>query len=318
MMPITLYIYRKGERTHEVLGLPDGQRVSLSLFGLVNALLGSIRQVERKAMLVEQNQAVVQEILGRFVGRFGLPLRETPVSFLGGAFARAKPLWLAFAFEFWLLELAGILWLFPGPGRQRTGRERERPSERYVQIYQKLPSPLDLDAALAQTIAELVARAQAYYEGSRRRVGEADFKRHFEKDPNLPAEVRDYLDLLQASERIMLLEAVNHRQEQLAVRFVAKEIETVTRRSGDNLRQVVERYIPARCYISRAGLLPLCWAEVLYAVESDTFARTCDVCKKWFPLQKRQVGQQKYCSSSCRDEAKRRAIARKRQGRKVQ
>ncbi|MBC7345828.1 MAG: hypothetical protein H5U03_10495, partial [Clostridia bacterium] len=167
---------------------------------------------------------------------------------------------------FWLFKLAGILWLFPGP-RWR----REKPSEQYARIYQKLPSPLDLDAALLYTAAELMAKALAYHEGGGRGVGEEDFWKHFKKDASLPADVRGYLDLLPQLSRVMLLEVLGQRQAQLAVRFVGHEIEkvakkTVTRQTGD-YRYTVKRYVPARVYISQSGLLPLCWAEVLYAVE---------------------------------------------------
>lgn len=312
MISIKLYIFRKGGRTYEVLGLPDDRQVSLPPFGLINCLLGGIRRNEYRAMLVEQDRAAVQEVLSHFVGCFGLPLRETPVTFFGGAFSQFKPPWLAFAFELCLLQLAGILWLLPGP-RWR----REKPSEQYARIYQKLPSPLDLDTALAYTMVDLIAKAAAYYESGGRRVGESDFWADAKKDPNLPADIHEHIRLLEHLGRVMLLEAIEQRQAQLAVRFVGHEIERITKkvtRQTADYTYTAERYVPARCYISQTGLLPLCWAEVLYAVESDTFARTCDVCRNWFPLQKTQVGQQKYCSSSCLAEAKRRAIAKKREG----
>ncbi|RPF47098.1 hypothetical protein EDD75_1370 [Thermodesulfitimonas autotrophica] len=95
--------------------------------------------------------------------------------------------------------------------------------------------------------------------------------------------------------------------------FMGAVVEHAVKRSSDTTgRELIERTFPARVYTSNGGILPLCWAEVLYAAENNIFARPCEVCGRWFPLPKTQVGQQKFCSPSCRSASKRKRTAEKR------
>jgi endogenous inhibitor of DNA gyrase (YacG/DUF329 family) len=77
--------------------------------------------------------------------------------------------------------------------------------------------------------------------------------------------------------------------------------------------------VPAELFTSETGLLPLVWAEILYAVRNDIYTFSCEICGKWFPIgsgvvkkrkDKQKTGyknyNQKYCPE-CRSEAERRS-----------
>ncbi|OQA07908.1 MAG: hypothetical protein BWY65_01701 [Firmicutes bacterium ADurb.Bin373] len=60
--------------------------------------------------------------------------------------------------------------------------------------------------------------------------------------------------------------------------------------------QTTKRHVLSRLYSSRQGLLPLVWAEIMYAVEHDINAGFCEVCGSVFQL---NVSNKKVCSDEC-------------------
>lgn len=61
-------------------------------------------------------------------------------------------------------------------------------------------------------------------------------------------------------------------------------------------KEIVQKNILSRSYISQSGLLPLAWAEILYCVENDLSIRQCPECGSLFYIKSNG----KYCSDRCK------------------
>lgn len=98
------------------------------------------------------------------------------------------------------------------------------------------------------------------------------------------------------------------RNKQFVTLFSFRNIKKKTKTNRKN------RTFPEECYISKNGFLPLVWAEIFYAVKNDIFARPCEICACWFPIENGHYNQ-KYCSPQCRSKSKRLKMNRKRAAR---
>ena len=107
-----------------------------------------------------------------------------------------------------------------------------------------------------------------------------------------------------------LWQLVSERNKQFLIEFVSVDVDQTVKRSGYAGKLVTEKPVFAECYTSN-NLLPLAWAEIMYAVKNDIFALPCGICGQWFPLEKGKYNQ-KYCSPECLSESKRRKITSQR------
>ncbi|MGB9858834.1 MAG: hypothetical protein ACPLQP_02725 [Moorellaceae bacterium] len=318
---VRLYIYRTGSTFREVLGIrfPWKARKALPFLGLTNALLG-----EAKGIL-EGKEESAPEVLERFSKRLMLSevdsytfngsnlevhwefkFGETPVPLL---FFNEVPPDLAFRLEFLSIGMALKNWLLP-----LKGGNKKPPSKRYSIFYRALElsdgSPLDVEEWLF--LLGVRAREEAIQETiiSAIRPWLKELGKELpESQRKIPPELLSYL---------CLTEIVQTRSQQISSLPVRLEVEKAVMRkrdtpAGETIRDVEKRYVLAKLYTSTSGLLPLVWAEILYAVENNIFARPCEECGNWFPPHKNQINQQKYCSPACRSEANRKATATKRE-----
>lgn len=277
-MDAKLYIYRVKNSFRETLGLPDGREIPLPPFGLCNAFL--------KECAVSPPEEAVLRFLRKFTEDMpGSP----PVSPESPVAAVIQTGWKVFKDGKYNppvnLSLTGLP---PDFAQQiepqllqlaliwflKPWRSRKiSPSERFTFIYQKVP-PLEIETLIF------------------------DIAEKKQPDKNILC---------------LLYEAVLSRSRQVPSWLVGLQVERIIHRnSATTGRHLKERTVTARVYVSKVGFLPLCWAEVFYAIENDIHARRCEFCGNWFPLQKTQVGQQKFCSPACRSASKKRRVSQKR------
>jgi len=202
----------------------------------------------------------------------------------------------AMSLEIAYLEMAFYCWLFPLRRKWVSKDVFVKPSERYTSFFADLP-PAEMETLLEQQVKAV--KKELRMEAIRRKLGiatekpEGYFNWHF-----------------------MLRQLAVEKQKQCSSIFIAFAKEQQKKRYGGAAREkeyvyTEEKLIPVRLY-SSATISPLAWAEILYAVENDILARPCSMCGNWFPLHKKQIGQQKFCSAKCRNKSKAERVKGKR------
>lgn len=246
----------------EELALPTGGRIALPPFGIANGLFGDFN-----LLVSDPNAGIKKSSISLFCDP------KEAISTLNAAQEVA------------FLYLAFWCWVFPKKrgGRKGEGKYR-RPSDVYASYFANVP-PLDAEEVL--TLWEKQLKNQSMLAAIRRRLGMKE----------------EETGLVFKRVWTWLMDATIEAQKQFSQLFISYEVEE--KKKVDLKEDVTffwKKYVPARVYTTENGLLPLAWAEVLHAVENDIYARPCAVCGDWFPLQKGQVGQEKYCknrSPSC-------------------
>jgi hypothetical protein len=299
-------------KNNEIFIGPFGKKVEFPLFGLTNLLLDNLgstfwlgstddtREILKRwinQVLIKTGEAdicyegkkehdmgnsKIKKIASRLntkflnikLEQFKDGMKEVPV-FLN-SMDKEMQVSDAFLLEFILIQSALFDWLSP-TGRGRAGSKyRETPSQKFA----KLTHGVFLSASEQR----FVFKKMSLHKG---------------KFPEL--------------KQIALLrdELRRTRNRQFTSELVSLDTEKVNVRSNEFYRQVIERRIISESYTSYNGLLPLVWAEILYAVRYDIFARLCETCTHWFPLEKGKYNQ-KFCGPKCRSESKRNRQAKKR------
>jgi len=187
--------------------------------------------------------------------------------------------------EAFFLKFAMHTWLFP-EGQERTGKKAHpTPSQNFTDCWEaKFVAALTYTTPEEEVLKILNKSAQ---EGLS------------------PCPAYDYYSLT-------LRAKLKERSKQFSTEITDIWSACSTVRTGEGFKHIKEKRIVDKCYTSEE-IAPLAWAEIIYAIENNIFARPCAVCHEWFPLQKGKYNQ-KYCSTECRSEAKRRLIHAKRKG----
>lgn len=107
--------------------------------------------------------------------------------------------------------------------------------------------------------------------------------------------------LLQDRSFVPNLKSKRYSQLSDDIRKVEHDNSKVTVTSDEGKRIYVRgNKIKSRCYYSSAGILPLVWAEIKFAIENDIFIRRCPSCDNYFALAKNAM-KKLYCNDKCRD-----------------
>lgn len=99
--------------------------------------------------------------------------------------------------------------------------------------------------------------------------------------------------------RIYFRKALNFRNDQFITKLGTVDIIYSKKVAGDYIYNK-ENKIFSELYLSKTGLLPLAWAEIIFAVRNDIQAKFCEnpTCKTLFGVSR---SYSKFCSNKCKD-----------------
>jgi len=331
-----LYIYKHGKSFKEIFETKSGHRRELPLFGITNELIqampekpASDRDIEtkpEKSLLYLNNTREIHNVLTKFTENMdatkGLNLEcenlsceegvrklasmvlksevnysnghfETPVQFKA-VFGKSLPEEEAYWLELRCIYKAVLDWLFPtGKGRRGT-KTRLTPSQKFAQTWE-IAHPLDLDIMLNP----------------------------MEEAINRQAKTRE--QLFNGHLFIQLHKAMVQRKRQFITDFVAvTDGKSVTAKSHKfdkdedypgspkyKYKYTQKERFTAELFTSEKGLLPLVWAEILYAVKNDIYAKFCRYCGSLFAGRPNK----KCCRQKCTSEYEKEKQAKRRRER---
>lgn len=292
-----LYIYhdqQKKQYKEKLKGLNKKTTDEMDLFGIANALfkVWPIKQFGNNYTIDEIFPKNIFDVLSKFTDQL-FPTRwidvqqegekprytyETPHEFKIFSVPRGDILRpsIYYGLERRLIETAIYEWLYPTGGGRSGSKTRWTPLKKYQTGITRDPFMFDAYLGLSRQINE--------------------------------ATTTDKRELAKKNLEISLLEV--QRARNLQYRTVLCNYEDVTKTVRTeletdehiNLKECVRKdtkltKIPSKLFISNDGLLPLIWAEILYAVENNIYAKFCDNCDNLFaiPILKGQNG----CSPGC-------------------
>lgn len=172
------------------------------------------------------------------------------------------------------LYLALKEWLLFSPNIKKS------PSERYCEAYQLMSSAEDLPLPVSpDTLSPFLSRMAQVVNGKEGR--------------RLLA-----LGVLYGFKRWREAQLI----QSLTDLGTGKKVRRTRDTSSGEIKEIVEKTILSRSYVSKTGLLPLAWAEILYCVENDLVIKTCGECGSLFHVKSNGT----YCSEACKKRAKKR------------
>lgn len=312
MPELKLYIYPTSAGFKEILIFPNGTRLQLGPFGIVNAFFKVLPKNDYKYCLESENK-----VFGAFSSQFNLeeniishrmldpskpPLwklailklqkdghLEQPLTFdpLWGEQKKTRPASFYEGknvfFEGIAIILAMHLWLEP-TGIGRPGRKgRKTPSQKYSGLWGEDFTYIDIESIVSYYVKknELAANATEPTK---------DFN-------NTKWTLYPYY-------------AMDKRTDQFTTRIAAITPTEMIKSYDGTRRHTQEKKVTAELYTSRNGLLPLLWAEIQHAIKNDVYVRDCLYCKNWFPISRGKQSHkfnQKYCALKCRRAAEKEA-----------
>lgn len=297
-----LYVYKKKNQFKEILEVPFGRKIELPLFGVTTAYLRAWESHKKPHFEAEANEILIA-FADQFEARKDIqdvgepPVSDNPDDQLKSKLVKhwadnfkhfEKPvrfasvndndIALSFWTEFEAVNEALTNWLVPS-GKGQTGRKnRKSPTQRYAEVFEELPSPTELNRFLS--ILDWYLKNNQIIED----------------------------DLVKNRLYIPLHESRKQRNTQFSSELVAVTTERRLVRcekddtdpDPDNARiinkTIKEVKTTAELFTSQNGLIPLVWAEILFAVRNDIFARRCLFCGDLFDLPKSAGGaNKKYC-----------------------
>lgn len=96
---------------------------------------------------------------------------------------------------------------------------------------------------------------------------------------------------------LSIYEAASYRSKDLHSELIAVH-SAVKVLKGTFFKSVAKKSVQSKLFSSRQGLLPLVWAEIMFAVEHDIYAGICEICSSVFAYNQRY--NQKVCGDECR------------------
>ncbi|WP_276624570.1 hypothetical protein [Syntrophomonas wolfei] len=112
-------------------------------------------------------------------------------------------------------------------------------------------------------------------------------------------EADDYSTIISNS---LILDSSGYRSKEIHSELIVIQFDTRTRvLKGTHFKSVHKQSVLAKLFSSRQGLLPLIWAEIMYAVEHDIYAGFCETCGSVFTYDGHRFNK-KFCSPECSKE----------------
>lgn len=318
-----IYIYKEAGKYKEKLKVRGEYEVTLPLFGLANALfevwpkendsqlsldhfiddekvsialrrftyrIGAYKNYVPRVVKTYYNSKIGDDMT-RVAGELAFAFYETegfhfenPINFTWPFKDTPIPRWFKYGVELMCIERALDEWLSPEKQGRAGNKHRETPTKRYASSWSDSFSPLDLEC-LMPTLAETLVKDN---KTEKELIGKLRFA--------------NFHEVRLKRNRQVIRELCSVKSENVLIR-------------KENGSYKVNTYRENKCfsvlYTSQNGLLPLVWAEILYAVENDIYAKRCEICGKIIPLPSLKGKYNlKYCSDKCKRKAEKEANKR--------
>lgn len=209
---------------------------------------------------------------------------ENPINFTWLFKDESIPRWLKYSIELMCIERAINEWLSIEKQGKVGNKHRETPAERYASSWSDSLSPIDLEYLLPAIVDTLAKDSKTGEE----LIGMLRFA--------------SFHEARLERNRQLIRELCAVKPENVLIRKEKGSYKVNTYRENKHFSIL---------YTSQNGLLPLVWAEIMYAVENDIYAKECEICRKVIPLPSLKGKYNlKYCSDKCKRKAEKEANKR--------